>query len=168
MNIGLKTLKSSRFDVSHALAKLVFAVVMVCGVSAAHADGDEFFASNLRSVGRSGSGDGARIGFMGTVKDDQGRYLSEAEVTIHVTVPTGDGVEDVTYKSFTDVIGRYRTLDAADVISILKGIDVELKPADVRLDGVSKDGYVQLRRFDRSRTGQTVREIDFVMKKAPD
>lgn len=63
------------------------------------------------------------------------------------------------------MLGRYRTLDPVDVVGLIQGVDVELKPEDVTLVGVSKDGYTQVRRLDRSRTGQAVREIDFVMKK---
>lgn len=158
------TFDDRRRFMTHRFPRLALALAFACGASAVLANGDEFFASSLRSVG---AGGGARIGFLGSVKDDEGHYLEEAELTVLVTVPTGDGTEDVTYKSFTDVIGRYRTLDASDVVSIVKGIDIELKPTDVKLVGVSKEGYTQVRRFDRSRTGQSVREIDFVMKKIP-
>ncbi len=127
-------------------------------LSAAQADGDEFFASTLRTVG-----EGAKNGFIGSVKDDEGHPLQDAVLTVMVKVP-GES-EDVTYRSFTNILGRYRTLDAADVVSVLQGTDVELKPDDVKLVGVAKDGYTQVRRLDRSRTGRTVREIDFVMKK---
>ena len=142
------------------LSKAALALVFVFSTCAAHADGDEFFASTLRTVGSE-----AKNGFMGNVKDEDGRLLQDAVLTVLVKVPADGGSVDVTYKSFTNVLGRYRTLDAADVVAVIQGTDVELKPGDVKLVGVAKDGYAQVRRLDRSRAGQTVREVDFVMKK---
>jgi hypothetical protein len=139
---------------------LVIALMLAFGASLAHADGDEFFASVLRQAGG-----GAKNGFMGNVKDDEGRLLPDAIVTVLVKAPGEGGPTDVTYKSYTNMLGRYRTLDPVDVVGLIQGVDVELKPEDVTLVGVSKDGYTQVRRLDRSRTGQAVREIDFVMKK---
>ncbi len=139
---------------------LVFALILAFGVSRAHADGDEFFASVLRQAG-----EGAKNGFMGNVKDDEGRLLPDAIVTVLVKAPGEGGPTDVTYKSYTNMLGRYRTLDPVDVVGLIRDIDVVLKPEDVTLVGVAKDGYTQVRRFDRSKPGQAVREIDFVMKK---
>ena len=161
----LSTVNLGQLVVSRRLSKIALALAFVFSASAARADGDEFFASSLRSVGSGGTTAGAKNGFLGSVMDDEGNHLQDAVLTILVTVPADGGFEDVTYKSFTDILGRYRTLDAADVVAVIKGADVELKPADVKLVGVSKVGYTQIRRFDRSRAGQAVREIDFVMKK---
>ena len=131
--------------------------------SAVRADGDEFFASTLRTVGT-----GAKSGFVGNVRDDKGHFLQDAIVTVLVKVPSGGGTTDVTYRSFTNMLGRYRTLDPADVVGVIQWDDVELKPGDVTLVGVSKEGYAQVRRLDRSRSGQVIREIDFVMKRLGD
>ncbi len=151
------------FEIVPLSVFVVFAFVL--GAPSVYADGDDFFAYQLRAVGDSGTNAGAKNGFLGSVKDDQGNYLRDATLTIQVTAPSDVGPVDVTYKSFTNVIGRYRTLDAGDVVSLLKGFDVVLKPSDVKLVGVTKVGYTQVQRVDRSRAGQAIREIDFVMKK---
>jgi hypothetical protein len=142
------------------LSTITLAAVFMFGTSVALADGDEFFASTLRTVGG-----GAKSGFAGSVKDDEGNYLQNAILMVQVTMPSDDGSAQYSYRSYTNVIGRYRTLDPADVVGVLQGTDVEVKPEDVKLVGVTKDGYTQIRRLDRSRAGQSIREIDFVMKK---
>jgi hypothetical protein len=149
-----------QFIVLRRRPTLVFALAFILGASVARADGDEFFASVLRQAG-----EGAKTGFVGNVKDDEGHFLQDAVLTVVVKVPGEGGPTDVTYRSYTNMLGRYRTLDAADVVALVQGTEVELKPEDVMLVGVAKDGYTQIRRLDRSRAGQAVREIDFVMKK---
>lgn len=140
-------------------AMLAFAL----GAPAVQADGDDFFAFQL------GTNAGAKSGFTGSVKDDKGNFLNGAMLTILVTAPSVDEADDtpidVTFKSFTNFMGRYRTLSADDMVSVISGAAVSLKPEDVKLVGVSKAGYTQIRRIDRSRSGQAMREIDFVMKK---
>ena len=61
----------------------------------------------------------------------------------------------------------YWGLDPADVIGVLQGVDCDVKPELVKLIGVAKDGYTQSRRLDRSRAGQIIREVDFVMRRDP-
>jgi hypothetical protein len=140
-----------------------FALLFIAlGTSSAYADGDDFFAFALGNAQ-------AKIGFMGTVKDDQGNHLSGVSLTVVATAPSVDEADDtpieVTFKTFTDIIGRYRSLNADDVVSVISGAVVTLKPEDLKLVGASKEGYTQIRRLDRSRAGQAMREIDFVMKK---
>ncbi len=131
-----------------------------------YADGDDFFAFQL------GVNEATKNGYMGAVKDDKGNFLSGAMLTFVVTAPSVDEADDspidVTFKSFTNFMGRYRTLNVDDMVSVINGAQVVLKPDDIKLVGVSKQGYRQVKRFDRSRTGQPMREIDFVMKKLDD
>lgn len=141
-----------------------FAVfVPVLGVSTVYADGDDFFAFQL------GNNAGAKNVFIGGVKDDQGNVLSGVALTVLVKAPSVDEADDtpidVTFKTFTNFMGRYRTLNADDMVSVISGAAVQVKPEDLKLVGATKAGYAQIRRIDRSRAGQPIREIDFVMKK---
>ena len=140
----------------------VFAFVL--GAPSAYADGDDFFAFQL------GNSVGAKNVFIGSVKDDRGKVLSGAALTVLVKAPSVDEADDtpidVTFKTFTNFMGRYRTLNADDMVSVISGAAVEVKPEDIKLVGASKEGYTQIRRIDRSRAGQPIREIDFIMKKA--
>jgi hypothetical protein len=130
------------------------------------ADGDDFFAFQSRTFNPDGSRNIAKNGFLGNVRDEDGNLLHDATLTVSVKIETEDGPKAVTYNSYTNVMGRYRTLDAASVVSDLLGIDTTIKPGDVQLLGVEKKGYVQMKRLNRSRTGQTgVLEVDFIMKK---
>ena len=136
------------------------------GAVPVYADGDDFFAFQL------GVNEATRNGYIGTVKDDKGNFLSGAMLTFVVKAPSVDEADDspidVTFKSFTNFMGRYRTLNVDDMVSVINGAQIALKPDDIKLVGVSKQGYRQIQRFDRSRTGQPMREIDFVMKKLDD
>jgi len=139
------------------------AFAFVLGAASAYADGDDFFGTQL------GISAGAKIGFMGSVKDDHGNFLTGATLTVVARAPSVDEADDtpinVTFKTATNIIGRYRTLNPDDMVSVISGAAVTLKPEDLTLVGVSKSGYTQIRRIDRSRKGQPMREIDFVMKK---
>ena len=139
----------------------VFAFVL--GAPAVYADGDDFFAFQLGN-----NKDDTNV-FTGNVKDDQGKYLSGATLTIVITAPSIDELDDtpidLTFKTFTNFMGRYRTLNADDMASVFSGDAVTVKREDIKLVGVSKAGYTQIRRIDRSRPGRPIREIDFIMKK---
>ena len=141
----------------------VVAFAFILNVSPVYADGDDFFAFQL------GANEGTKNGFMGSVKDEKGNFLSGAMLTVVVKAPSVDEADDspieVTFKSFTNFMGRYRTLNVDDVVSVINEAQVALKPEDIRLVGVSKAGYQQIRRLDRSRPGQPMREVDFVMRK---
>jgi hypothetical protein len=143
------------------------ALLLWGAASAVLADGDDFFTFRSKSFGADGSRNVVKNGFFGAVKDDAGNYLKDAVLTIAVNVRTADGSQRITYNSYTNVVGRYRTLDAASVAADLLQVNADVQPQDVELLGVEKAGYVQLRRLDRSRRGQGgVREIDFVMRRA--
>ncbi len=147
----------------HFLCSAALALLVPC---AARADGDDFFAFSSRTFNPDGSRAIAKNGFFGNVRDDEGNLLRDATLTVSVTVPGEDGPRQVNYNSYTNVLGRYRTLDASGVVSDLLGIEADFKPGDVKLVGVEKKGYVQTRRLNRSRPGQAgVLEVDFIMKK---
>ena len=150
-----------RFFLCCAVLAAVFSVPGVV-----RADGDDFFAFQSRTFNPDGSRNIARNGFFGNVRDDDGNLLRDATLTVAVTIQTEEGPRQVNYNSYTNIIGRYRTLDATNVVSDLLGIEADLKPGDVKLVGVEKKGYTQMRRLNRSRPGTTgVFEVDFIMKK---
>lgn len=149
------------------LSNAIVAVAAILAPGIALADGDDFFAFQSRTFNPDGSRAVAKNGFFGSVRDDDGNMLRDATLTVAVTIQTEEGARQVNYNSYTNVIGRYRTLDATNVVSDLLGIKADLKPGDIKLVGVEKKGYAMVRRVNRSRPGQTgVVEIDFIMKKA--
>lgn len=136
-------------------------------VSPSWADGDEFFAFRSKLFNENGARAEVDIGFVGSVKDEAGARLADAVITVAVNVETENGVQRVTFDSYTDLLGRYRTLDAAGAAADLLGIEVYLLPEDVELIGVEKEGYVQVRRFQRGTSGkETIQEVDFIMRPA--
>ena len=131
------------------------------------ANGDQFFAFRSKLFTDQGARAEVEIGYVGSVKDEAGNRLADAVVTVAVNAHTDDGVQRVTFDAYTDLIGRYRTLDAAGAASDLLGFEVFLLPEDVELLGVEKRGYVQVRKFNRGTSGKpTIQEIDFVMRAA--
>lgn len=143
------------------------AALMVFAASRAWADGDEFFTFRSRLFNENGARAEVDIGFVGSVKDDAGARIADAVITVAVSVETENGVQRVTFDSYTDLLGRYRTLDAAGAAADLLGIEVYLLPEDVELIGVEKEGYVQVRRFLRGTSGkETIQEVDFIMRPA--
>lgn len=113
------------------------------------ANGDEFFGAE-EIPGET------QFVFFGSVKDEQGKYLDGVEVVLDVLDPP------LTYIAYTDVIGRFRTLDAGRVMVDL-GYDID--PSKLKLS-VSLPGYVQTRRLSRvpTRAVKGAFEINFVMK----
>lgn len=126
------------------------------------ANGDAFFRFNLFEM--SDTPIEEQTIYMGNVKDVDGNYIMDATITVGITVPTSRGERRVTYNAYTDVVGRYRTLDVASVILALEEIEYEVDPQDVQVT-VEKDGYEVVRRLDRSRRSQKsgVFEINFLM-----
>lgn len=106
--------------------------------------------------------------FAGSVKDVDGKYVHDATITVSVTIPTARGVRPVTYNAYTNVVGRYRTLDVAAVILAMEEIEYDVDPREVEVT-VEKEGYEVVRKLDRSRSSQQggVFEIDFVLARTP-
>lgn len=112
------------------------------------ANGDEFFGAE-EIPGQT------EFVYFGSVKDDKGDYLDAVEVTLNIAEPP------LTYVSYTDVLGRFRTLDAGRAIVDL-GFEVDARTFEI---SVARDGYKQVRRMNRSpaRAKKGAFEINFVM-----
>lgn len=129
----------------------------------AWANGDEFFRFDAF---KSGSIENQTV-FVGSVKDESGQYISNATITVTVTVPTEQGDKPVSYNAYTDILGRYRSLDATSVVLVLEEIEIAVTPEMVDVT-VEKPGYTMIRRLRRGKASQKkgAIEIDFTMAKA--
>ena len=131
------------------------------------ADGDEYFIPHSRSL----NPDGSRIqdvgGFMGNVKDETGKPIFDATITIAVNVETEAGPQRVTYTSYTDHLGHYRTYGPQQVVADLLQIETAINPADAQVVGVEKEGYVEARRLNRGRLNRSTGpvQVDFVVRR---
>lgn len=113
------------------------------------ANGDDFFG--LEDLGP------VEFLYFGSVKDEKGRYLSGAEVTLQVSEP------ELIFVETTDVIGRFRTGDVGQAL-IYRGYDVD--PSTFKIS-VKYPGYRPARKIDR-RPGRLIKgsfEVNFVMSK---
>lgn len=136
------------------------AVVGILGAliaPASWADGDDFFQRSDTPLEN-------QLVFVGTVKDQSGAYLNGALVTWHAISVDESGEQSSSSGTFTDRMGRFRTVDVARIVA-LNGY--ELDPSRVELS-VTKPGYTMMRRFKRTRERDRMglQEIDFVMAKA--
>lgn len=105
--------------------------------------------------------------FAGTVKDEDGRRIKDARLTIGVVIPIEVGEKRVTYNAYTNDLGRFRSLDVASVVLALEELEVSVDAAKVTLS-IDKPGYEEVRRIARSKRGQKngIFEVDFTMRKA--
>ncbi len=95
--------------------------------------------------------------YFGSVKDEDGNYLDGVTVTTDVSDP------HLTYDSYTNVLGRYRSLDVGRAVIDL-GFEVE--PRNITVT-VFKRGYTMVRRMNRGspRLKKGAFEMNFVMAK---
>ncbi len=134
----------------------------------ARADGDEYFIPHSRSL----NPDGSRVqdvgGFLGNVRDEAGRPVFDATITVAVTVETDAEPQRVTYTSYTDALGHYRTYGPEQVVADLLQIETTIDPKNVAIVGVEKEGYVEARRFNRGHLGKKAGpiQVDFIVKRA--
>ena len=137
---------SRRKSLVTAAAGLVTAAILPCPV---FANGDIFFEA-LEIEGD------PQFVFFGSVKDKDGRPLSGALVSVDVSEP------QLTYESYTNVIGRYRSLDVGRVIQDL-GYKINPRAIDV---AVFVPGYKTVKKFSMRRTGDTIGafEVNFVIE----
>jgi hypothetical protein len=93
----------------------------------------------------------------GNVKDNEGQYLGDASVTVRVTEPV------LIFRSPTDVLGHYRTLDVGRAIVSL---DYEVDPSRIEVNA-EYPGYHVISRTYRGKHDQKrgMVEIDFIMAK---
>ena len=124
-----------------------------------HADGDDYFQPSNAPLDH-------QLIFVGVVKDEAGGYLQGALVRWHATgTASVDGEEYTsTAGSWTDLLGRFRSVDVARVLAI-EGVRLDPTRVDVT---VEKSGYEVIRRIKRSRPRQRMglQEVDFIMRKA--
>jgi len=94
--------------------------------------------------------------YFGTVKSEDGKYLEAAEVMLKVVDPP------MTFTTFTDILGRFRTLDAGRTLTDL---GYEYDGTSDFVMSVTRDGYVQTRRMNRApaHAKEGAYEINFVM-----
>ena len=122
------------------------------GSKAALANGEEFFGAEEIP------GHPVFV-YFGTVKSEDGKYLEAAEVMLKVQDPP------MTFTTFTDILGRFRTLDAGRTLTDL-GYTYDGTSNFVM--SVTRDGWVQTRRMNRApaHAKEGAYEINFIM--APD
>lgn len=131
-------------------------VVAVLCHGPAGANGDDFFLKTAKPAG-------SQLIFVGTVRDDEGNRLPGALVTWETVLVEEDREEPTSAGTYTDIIGRFRTMDVANVIAKY-GFDLD--PNRVTLTA-AKPGYTMVRSLRRTRQNQRMGlvEIDFVLKK---
>jgi hypothetical protein len=132
------------------------------GAQSALANGDDFFNNPLDEKVPLDQ----QIVYVGTVKDEEGNFLDNVSITIRVPVPPGYSLEPVTYNAYTNIIGRFRTLDALSVVASMVGADLDIAARDIEISA-KKDGYTVARRMNRARSTQNrgLFEINFILEK---
>ncbi|MCB2108563.1 MAG: hypothetical protein KDE14_12730 [Rhodobacteraceae bacterium] len=123
-----------------------------------YADGDDYFAIANVPLDH-------QLIYTGAVKDEDGNYLEGVLVRWQATGSTGPEGEEHTSTAgtWTDVLGRFRTLDIARVVA-REG--AELDPMRVEVSA-EKPGYEIARRLRRTlgREFMGLQQVDFVMRK---
>ena len=122
------------------------------------ADGDDFFQPSDRPLA-------SQLVFVGVVRDQAGGFIYGALVTWSATSVDEAGEQISSAGTFTNRLGRYRTVDVARVVAINT---LKLDPGRVEL-AVTKPGYTMVRRLKRTRGRQLMglQEVDFMMAKMP-
>jgi len=118
-------------------------------VRTASANGDGFFG--LEQLGP------IEFLYYGTVRDADGGYLTDAQVTMTVTNP------ELIYVEATDVLGHFRM---PDVGRYLLDNNFKIDPTTFKLTA-AMEGYKQVRKLDRRSVRQLkgAFEVNFTMKK---
>lgn len=115
----------------------------------AFANGDGFFG--LEALGP--------IDFLyyGTVRDKDGKYLTDAEVTLTISEPA------LIFVEATDILGHFRMPDVGKYLIEAKQV---VDPSKFHLSA-KMDGYTQVRKLDRkpARVNKGAFEVNFVMAK---
>ena len=95
--------------------------------------------------------------YYGSVKDRAGNYISGALVSVDVVEP------QLTYESYTNMLGRFRSLDVGRVIQNL-GYKIDSNAIDA---AVFAPGYKTVRKFSMRRSRDTLCafEINFILEK---
>jgi hypothetical protein len=95
--------------------------------------------------------------FYGSVKDRAGNYVDGALVAVDVSEP------QLTYESYTNMLGRFRSLDVGRVVQDL-GYEIDPSLIDVT---VFAPGYKTVRKLSMRRSRDTIGafEVNFVLEK---
>ncbi|MBM3514026.1 MAG: hypothetical protein FJX59_09950 [Alphaproteobacteria bacterium] len=141
---------------------LILSVLFVARL--AHANGDEFYRFNALD----GKDLASQVIFAGIIKDADGRHLNDVKVTFSIEVASNYGPKTVSYNAYTNVAGRYRSLDVASVVATLEEVAITVDPAQVQITATKK-GFTLARKFNRSPARQKtgVIEVDIEMAKQP-
>lgn len=126
------------------------ACVAIAAPRVADANGDIFFEA-LEIEGD------PQFVYYGSVKDQAGNYINGALVSVDVSDP------QLTYESYTNMLGRFRSLDVGRVMQDL-GYRVDPNLIDIT---VFAPGYKTVRKFSMRRSRDTLGafEINFIMEK---
>ena len=135
---------------------LIGILAALMGALPARGDGDDFFQGMNTALN-------SQLIFVGTVKDDAGAHVSGALVTWRARMREVDGDQETSAGTYTDSIGRYRTLDVARIVH---NAGLTFDPALVDIT-VSKPGYALIRRLRRTSDSQPMGlvEINFILTK---
>ena len=133
-------------------------------VRRAAADGDDFFNADTTN----GIPLDQQLRYVGSVKDDAGVRVADAVITITIHVPPEYGGQQLKFESYTNMIGRYRSLNLPSVMFSMLGLELDVEPSQVEI-AAGKKGYATLRTLRRSKTSQRrgAIETDFVLAKLP-
>lgn len=118
-------------------------------------NGDDFFRGTDSPLS-------SQLVFVGSVRDDAGRYISGALVTWNAI--SRDAEQVTSAGTYTDAIGRYRTID---VEHIVRNNGLEFDPARVEIN-VTKPGYIMVSQFRRTAATKQMGliEINFILARA--
>jgi hypothetical protein len=134
--------------IQRAATRMVIVMFAFVFAGPSWSNGDMFFEA------REIAGNSDYVVF-GTVKDNRGRYLEGATVTVSVSEPV------LVYTTETDVLGRYRSLDVGRAV---KGLGYDIDPSRIKVI-VVYPGYHEVGHLYRGTHGQIrgVIEFNFVM-----
>ena len=133
--------------------KTLIAGAALCAASAVPgtvmANGDVFFEA-LEIEGD------PQFVYYGSVKDRSGKYINGALVAVDVKAP------QLTYESYTNMLGRFRSLDVGRVI---QDLGYEIDPSSIDISVFAPD-YKTVSKFSMRRSRDTVGafEVNFVLE----
>ncbi len=136
--------------------KAIIAGAALCAASAvssaAMANGDVFFEAMEIE------GDPQFV-YYGSVKDRSGKYINGALVAVDVKTP------QLMYESYTNMLGRFRSLDVGRVI---QDLGYEIDPSQIDIS-VFAPGYKTVSKFSMRRSRDTTGafEVNFILEEDP-
>ena len=151
----------AEFQDTHRMIRPLMTVALFVAIGlglpvAGWADGDDFFRAG-EIIGDT------QLVFVGTVKDDRGNYIEAATVRWQATMTDDDGDHHVGFETYTNAVGRYRTVN---VMRAVVAADFEFDAGKIDVTAW-KPGYSLVRRLRRGRAERTsgVVEVNFTLAK---